>query len=160
PNNWFVLWLTGRIRRFYKQFVLGLSVLQQAAALNTTHSALWIDLGACQEALGFVGPAEKSYRQASQIDRHCPEADRALLRLQSSGFSKRVRGWWRRLKKSFPKTLTWPASTACFTPRRKSKPPTFISWPAFPRPSASMEKSSWPPTTPCNRKCCRKWSPP
>ncbi len=99
PGNWFIAWLAARIRSFYRQFVLALNLLQQATAANAANPVLWLELGRCQEALGFLGPAEMSFNQAIQLNPRCREADQALTRLQSRGLGDRLLGWWRRLKK-------------------------------------------------------------
>jgi tetratricopeptide (TPR) repeat protein len=99
PGNWFIAWLAARIRAFYKQFVLALSLLQQATAAHAGNPILWLELGRCQEALGFLGPAAQSFTQASQINRQPGEADDALRRLQCRGVGARLLGWWRRLKR-------------------------------------------------------------
>jgi tetratricopeptide (TPR) repeat protein len=99
PRDWFIAWLAARIRAFHRQFVQALKLLQQALEWNTSHWLLWLELGRCQEALGFLGPAESSFAQALDLNRDCREADLAVARLRSSGLSYRVRGWWRRIVK-------------------------------------------------------------
>ncbi|MGA2175491.1 MAG: tetratricopeptide repeat protein [Verrucomicrobiota bacterium] len=99
PRNWFVAWLAARIRAYYKQFVFALNLLQKAIEWNTGHFLLWLELGRCQESLGFLGPAESSFTQALQLNPNCHAADQALTRLLSRGLTDRVRGWWRRLGK-------------------------------------------------------------
>jgi tetratricopeptide (TPR) repeat protein len=98
-GDWFIAWLAARIRSFYKQFVLALNLIQQAAASNAGNHVLWLELGRCQEALGFLGPAECSFTQAMQLNRQSRAADDALHRLQSRGIRHRLLGWCRRLKK-------------------------------------------------------------
>ncbi len=98
-GNWFIAWLAARIRSFYKQFVLALNLLQQATAANAGNYMLWLELGRCQEALGFLGPAECSFAQARQLNHKSGQVEDALLRLQSRGIGDRLLGWWRRLKK-------------------------------------------------------------
>jgi tetratricopeptide (TPR) repeat protein len=98
-GDWFIAWLAARIRSFYKQFVLALNLLQQATAANAGNFILWLELGRCQEALGFLGPAECSFAQAKQLNHNSADADNALHRIQSRGMGDRLAGWWRRLKK-------------------------------------------------------------
>jgi tetratricopeptide (TPR) repeat protein len=98
-GNWFIAWLAARIRSFHKQFVLALNLLQQATSANSGNHILWLELGRCQEALGFLGNAELSFTQALQLNRQSRAADEALHRVQSHGLRQRLRGWWRRLKK-------------------------------------------------------------
>jgi tetratricopeptide (TPR) repeat protein len=97
PGDWFIAWLAARIRYYYKQFVLALKLLQQALDLNPAHFLLWLQLGQCQQALGLIGPARRSFAQAQQLNPKCHEAGFALTRLSDSGFGSRLRGWWRRL---------------------------------------------------------------
>ncbi len=97
PRDWFVVWLGARIRYFYKQFVLALKLLQQAAELNTTHFIVWLEMGRCQQALGLAGPARHSFEQVRQLKPDCDEAHLALIRLSDLGVGPRLRGWWRRL---------------------------------------------------------------
>ncbi len=99
PHDWFTAWLAARIRFYYKQFVLALKLLQQAVELNTGHFLLWLELGRCQHAVGFIGPARNSFAQARQLNPHCQEASLALVSLSETGFSARARGWLRRLFK-------------------------------------------------------------
>jgi tetratricopeptide (TPR) repeat protein len=98
-GGWFIAWLAARIRSFYKQFVLALNLLQQATTANAENYFLWLELGRCQESLGFIGPAETSFLQAKQLNHKSVEVDNALLRLQGSGLGHRFLGWFRRLKK-------------------------------------------------------------
>ena len=116
PGNWFIAWLAARIRSFYRQFVLALNLLQQATAANAANPVLWLELGRCQEALGFLGPAEMSFNQAIQLNPRCREADQALTRLQSRGLGDRLLGCWRRLKNRSPAKSTSRAWTGCFRP--------------------------------------------
>ena len=97
PHDWFVSWLAARIRYYYEQFTLALKLLQQAIELNAAHFRLWLELGQCQQALGLLGPARNSFTQARQLNPQCPDAALALTHLASSGFSSRLRGWWRRM---------------------------------------------------------------
>lgn len=99
PGDWVVAWLGARIRYYYRQFVLALKLLQQAAELNATRFVVWLELGRCQEALGLAGPARHSLEQARQLNPNCREAGLELIRLSGPGAGPRLRGWWRRLFK-------------------------------------------------------------
>ncbi len=92
PNDWFVCWLAARIRSYYREFVLALKLLQQAVTVNAAHFLLCLELGRCQQALGLIGPAENSFRQARQLNRDCREADAALIGLSETGLWARARG--------------------------------------------------------------------
>lgn len=100
PRDWFVTWLATRIRFFYEQFTLALKLAQQAVELNASHFLLWLQLGQCQQALGWVGPAKNSYAQAEQLNPQNQEIRNAILSLSGTGLSVRVGGWWRRLFKT------------------------------------------------------------
>ncbi|MDE3069034.1 MAG: tetratricopeptide repeat protein [Verrucomicrobiota bacterium] len=97
PRDWFIAWLAARIRFYYDQFVLALKLLQQAIEWNAGHFLLWLELGQCQQALGLVAQAERSFHQAQQLNRDCREADLALMQLSGTGLWPRLRGWWRRV---------------------------------------------------------------
>ncbi|HEX5400528.1 MAG TPA: tetratricopeptide repeat protein [Verrucomicrobiae bacterium] len=97
PKDWFIAWLAARIRSYYHQFVLALKLLQQAVELNTGHFLLWLELGQCQQALGLIGPAERSFTQAKQLNPQSREAGLALIRISHAGFWPRLRGWWHKL---------------------------------------------------------------
>ena len=99
PRNWFIAWLAARIRSYYEQFVLALNLLQQAIEWNAGHFLLWLELGQCQQALGLIGPAKNSFKQAQQLNPDCTEATLKLIRVSGTGFSARVHGWWRRIFK-------------------------------------------------------------
>jgi len=97
PRDWFVTLLAARIRCFYKQFALGLKLLQQALELNTGHFLLWVELGNCQQALGLAGPAVHSFTQARQLNPKCDEAKRGLTQASHFGLGARIAGLWRRV---------------------------------------------------------------
>ena len=88
PRDWFVTWLAARIRFYYQQFVLALKLLQQAIEWNAGHFLLWLELGQCQQALGFDRPGQKFVLAGATIEPPCsrsrPGADPA--------FPKRARG--------------------------------------------------------------------
>jgi tetratricopeptide (TPR) repeat protein len=94
PRDWVVLWLSARIRHYYKQFVLALKLLQQAVELNAAHFLLWLELGRCQQELGLLGPAEVSFTQARQLNPRCAP----FAKVSTGGLGSRLRGWWRRMR--------------------------------------------------------------
>jgi tetratricopeptide (TPR) repeat protein len=100
PQDWLIAWLAARIRFYYKQFALALKLLQQAVELNAAHFWLWLELGHCQQALGLVGPARRSFTQAQQLNPQSRDARLALDRLSDVGVSSRIRAWWRSLSSS------------------------------------------------------------
>ena len=97
PQSWFIAWLVGRIRYYYRQFALALKLLQQALESNAGHFVLWLELGHCQQALGLMGPARHSYTQARQLNPQCRDAGLALSQLSRVGISAVFLGWLRRL---------------------------------------------------------------
>jgi len=97
PGDWFIAWLAARIRYYYKQFAAALKLLQQALEWNTSHFLLWLELGRCQLALGMVGPAERSFDHARQLNPDCSDARQGMTRAASTGLGTRLRGAWRRL---------------------------------------------------------------
>jgi tetratricopeptide (TPR) repeat protein len=99
PHDWFIGWLAGRVRYYYKQFALALKLIQQAVELNAGHFLLWLELGRCQQALGLLGPARNSYLQAQQLNRQSRAATIALSELSGSGLAARLVGFWRRFRR-------------------------------------------------------------
>jgi tetratricopeptide (TPR) repeat protein len=97
PGNWFIAWLAARIRFYYEQFALALKLLQQALEWNSGHFLLWLEFGRCQQALGLIGPAANSWRQAQQLNPQCREAGLCLAKLASGGLGSRLGALWRRL---------------------------------------------------------------
>jgi tetratricopeptide (TPR) repeat protein len=96
PRDWFVAWLAARIRLFYKQFALALKTFQQAVEWNPAHFRLWLDLGRCQQAMGFDAVARNSFLQARQLAPECTEASLAVVEVSQTHL---VPGWLRRLFK-------------------------------------------------------------
>ena len=96
-RNWFVMWLAGRIRYYYKQFALALKLLQEALEANAGHFILWFELGRCQQALSLIGSAKNSFTQARQLNPECRDAGVALVQLSRAGVWPIFRGWLRRL---------------------------------------------------------------
>jgi Flp pilus assembly protein TadD len=99
PKDWLITWLAARIRFHYQQFALALKLAQQAVEMNAAHFVLWLQLGACQQALGWVGPARISYNQALQLNPGRTEIRDAIGGLSQTSKWSRLRGWWRRLFK-------------------------------------------------------------
>lgn len=97
PQDWFLPWLAGRIRFYYRQFALALKLMQQALEANAGHFLLWLELGRCQQALGLAGPARHSYEQAKQLQPHHPEVIQAFRELAHVGGFARFCGWWRNM---------------------------------------------------------------
>jgi tetratricopeptide (TPR) repeat protein len=95
PRDWFIAWLTSRVRFFYEQFALALKSIQQAVEWNPTSFLVWLQQGLCQQALGLVGPAENSFKQARELNPRCDEAKTALTGLSERGLVARVGGWLR-----------------------------------------------------------------
>jgi len=96
PQDWFVSWLAARVRFFYKQFALALKLAQRAVELNSGHFILWLQLGQCQQALGWISPAKMSYTQAQQLNPRSEETKQALTSLSQTSFSSRMKGWFRK----------------------------------------------------------------
>jgi tetratricopeptide (TPR) repeat protein len=96
-GDWFIAWLAARIRRYYRQFVAAVKLLQQALEWDATRFALWFELGQCQLALGLAGAAERSLRHALELKPDCTEARSAMTRASTRGIVSRVAGFWRRL---------------------------------------------------------------
>jgi tetratricopeptide (TPR) repeat protein len=97
PRDWFTAWLAARIRFYYDRFAVALKLFQTALELNAGHFLLWLELGRCQQALGFLGPARSSFTQAQQLNPSCAAAQAALAQLSKVGLAPRLRGFWRRL---------------------------------------------------------------
>jgi tetratricopeptide (TPR) repeat protein len=98
PGDWFVAWLAARIRMFYEQFVLALGLLQQAIAFNAGQFVLWVELGHCETALGHAASACHAFRQALDLNAHCQAAHTGLIRARQGGITRRMAGFWRRLR--------------------------------------------------------------
>lgn len=97
PKDWFLLWLTGRIRFYYRQFALAVRLMQQAVEANTGHFLLWLELGRCQQALGLAGPARHSYTQAQQLQPKHPDVTRAFRELADVNLFSQFWRWCRNL---------------------------------------------------------------
>ncbi len=92
PRDWFIAWLAGRVRYYYEQFALALKVLQQAVEWNAGQFVLWLELGKCQHALGWAGPARNSFEQARQLNPRSSELSAAINRLSRISLWARIRG--------------------------------------------------------------------
>jgi len=78
--------------------VAALKLLEQALEWNATHFILWLDLGRCQMALGLIGPAQRSFSQAQQLNPLSVQAADGLEHLSAGGnLEARITGAWRRL---------------------------------------------------------------
>jgi tetratricopeptide (TPR) repeat protein len=99
-NDWFTLVLAARIRMFYDQFVLALKLIQQAVELNPGHYLVWLVQGQCQHALGMVGSAENSLKQALELNPRHVATEAALQKISQTGSFARLRGKLRELFKS------------------------------------------------------------
>ena len=86
PNDWFVQWLAARIHYYYKKFALALKLAQNALALDSVRSVVWLQVGKCQHAVGITSAAQTSFEQALQLDPGCREAQELLVTLQHTGF--------------------------------------------------------------------------
>jgi len=97
PGDWVTPWLAARIRRYYKQITAAMKLLQIALERNATHFLLWLELGNCQLALDMAGAAERSFKEARQLNPDCSEARVALTRAANTGFWSRLRGACRQI---------------------------------------------------------------
>jgi tetratricopeptide (TPR) repeat protein len=97
PQDWFVQWLSARIRFYYRKFALAMKHAQQALALDSARAVVWFEVAKCQEALGMAGMARTSFEQVLQLDPRCHEAEVALNRVSSVGLWGSFRSWWQGL---------------------------------------------------------------
>ncbi len=97
PRDWFILWLAGRIRRFYENFAAAARLLQSAIELNYSNFIVWLELGHCQRALGISGPARLSYARACELNPGCTEARVGLAQMDDLGLWR----WLKALPKRF-----------------------------------------------------------
>lgn len=70
-NNWFVLWLASRIESYYQRFARSLKLAQEAMALDSTRTVVWLQSAQCQLALGLSAQASRSIEQARELDPDC-----------------------------------------------------------------------------------------
>ncbi|HUJ71767.1 MAG TPA: tetratricopeptide repeat protein [Verrucomicrobiae bacterium] len=94
--NSFVHWLASRIYYYYGKFSLALKMAKDGIALDASRSALWLQLGYCQVALGLASVAKNSFDQALQLNPQCHAAVVASAKLGGDGllrrFFRRCRG--------------------------------------------------------------------
>lgn len=99
PHDWFIAWLAARIRFYYEQFVLALKYIQQAVEIKPDHFLLWLELGRCQQAVGLDDSAERSFKQAQELQPQHAEIESALVQISRRGPFARWRGRLRGLFK-------------------------------------------------------------
>ena len=98
-RDWFTLVIAARIRMYYEQFALALKLVQRAVELNPGHFLVWLVQGQCQHALGLVGAAENSLKQALELNpRHAP-SEAVLGKISQMGTFARLRGKLREIFK-------------------------------------------------------------
>jgi tetratricopeptide (TPR) repeat protein len=96
-QDWFARWLAARIYHFYKKLTQALKYAQQALALASDRSVVWLQLGLCQQGLGLIGPAQHSFTQARDLNPQSREARRALATVSAAGPLAYLKGLWRQL---------------------------------------------------------------
>lgn len=97
PKDWFVTWLTARVRYYYEQFAAALKLMQQAVEWNAGHFLVWLELGRCQQALGLAGAATTSFKRARELNPRSDDVRAALLHVSRTGIWLRLQGWCRQL---------------------------------------------------------------
>ncbi len=96
-HNWFIRWQASRIYYYYNKFSLALQMAQQALVMDTARSAVWLQLGHCQAALGLATLANESFEQVRQLNPHDRDVVAALLQSTRSGLTARFSRFWRRV---------------------------------------------------------------
>jgi tetratricopeptide (TPR) repeat protein len=96
-GTWLGYWLSSRVHHFHRKFTLALNYAQQALALDAAQSAVWLQLGRCQEALGLDLPAQNSFAQAFQLNPASLAAQLAQAAPGAGGFTSRLVRLARRL---------------------------------------------------------------
>jgi tetratricopeptide (TPR) repeat protein len=76
PGNWLVLWMAARIHIVHEKFTLALKYAQQALALDSSRSVIWLEMGRCQQALALYAPAQDSFSHAVELN---PQSTAAKL---------------------------------------------------------------------------------
>lgn len=97
--DWFDRVLIARILRFYRRAAAALRYAQSGIDLCPTNAFNWFELGACQQELGLLGPAQTSYQRCLELRPGCREASDALSSLDSVPMSSWIRSVikrWRR----------------------------------------------------------------
>ena len=97
PGNAFVRWFASRVHFFYEKYSIALKYAQEALNLDAASSALWMQIGQCQMALGLNVLAENSFTQARHLDPNCAAAQLALNELSHQGWFSRARSRMRQL---------------------------------------------------------------
>lgn len=95
PRDWFTRWLVARIHCDHRHFSLGLKYAQESMALDAARSAVWMQLGLCQQGLGLFGPAQQSFTQARELNPDNRIAIEQLARLANLGWRSWLAGRWR-----------------------------------------------------------------
>jgi|SRR4051812_21030505 tetratricopeptide (TPR) repeat protein len=95
-GDWVIAWLAARIRCYYEQFAVALKLLQQAIEQKADHFVLWLELGQCQQELGLIEPARKSFGIARQLNPGSSEVSLKLISLADISLASRFHNWWRR----------------------------------------------------------------
>ncbi len=99
PQHWLWPWLASRIHYFYERFSLALKYVSQALELDATRSAVWLQMGRCQLALGMAGPARNACEQARHLDPRAPDLAALAAGVREPGLWSRVTGLWRRYRR-------------------------------------------------------------
>lgn len=68
PKDWSLHWLAARIHAFYRRFAIALRHARLAVELAPDRAVAWLECGRCELALGFSGPAGRSFAQSRQLD--------------------------------------------------------------------------------------------
>lgn len=93
PKNWFVAWMSGRIRLFYGKFAQALKMIELAVEWNPGHFLVWLERGRCQQSLGMLGAAEGSFTQACQLNPECAPAINGLNQIHKADVVHRAFSW-------------------------------------------------------------------
>jgi tetratricopeptide (TPR) repeat protein len=96
PGQWLWPWLVSRVHFYYQKFALALKWVKEALAMDASQSALWVQLGRCQLALGMASAARTSFEQARELNPRCGDVAAALVEVQRLGAWARWRGYCRR----------------------------------------------------------------
>ena len=96
-HTWFVCWQASRIYYYYSKFSLALQMAQQALALDTARSVVWLQLGHCQAALGLTTMANESFEQVRQLNPHDRDVTAAVRQSTQLGLGAKFSRFWRRL---------------------------------------------------------------
>lgn len=98
PADWFWRWLASRAYEFHRHFARALKLAREALGLEPGLAVIWLQVGACQAALGLNPLARHAFEQALQLEPGREEAEAGLRHLRGIGT---LEGWlsgcWRRL---------------------------------------------------------------